>query len=86
MKFWALRFSMIKKFRESLIHLDKFYKNVVSTCPILTRIKYCESLIYRTKDNLAESKCKIQKRKLKRLLKAAKSELLKLNNDTKYTL
>ncbi len=75
-----VRLSLIKRSRESLIHLDELYKDVISTCPLLTRIGYCESLIYRSKEYLTASKCKIEKRKLKKLLKATGTELQKLKN------
>lgn len=64
----------------SLINLDQLYKNVISKLPIANRIKYCESLMYRTTEDISNSKCRFTKRKLKKLLKATEIELRKLNN------
>ena len=86
MKFIRLQLYFIKNFRGSLVHLDKLYKSTVSKCPVIIRIGYCQSLIYRTKEDLAKSKCTVEKRKLKRLLKATRAELLKLSTDLKNAL
>ncbi len=82
MIFRRLKFTTIYRYQKSLVHFDSLYKNVVSKCPIFTRIKYCESLIYRTKENMAISKCRVQKQKLKKLLISAKVELLKLKDES----
>jgi hypothetical protein len=64
----------------SLINVDQLYKNVISKLPIVNRIKYCESLMYRTTEDISNSKYRFTKRKLKKLLKATEIELKKLNN------
>lgn len=63
-----------------LIYSDHLYKNVISKLPITNRIKYCESLIYRTTEDISNSKYWLQKRKLKKLLQAAKDELKNLDS------
>ncbi len=68
-----------KKNRTSLlIKRDEFYRTVTSKLPIKNRIQYCESLIYRNQCDLSRTKCPIQKRKIKQLLKAAKTEVKNL--------
>ncbi len=62
-------------------YLDILYRNTVSKLPVSNRIKYCESLIHRTKDDISNANCAVQKRKLKKLLKAAKIEIFKLNQN-----
>lgn len=53
---------------------DSFYKNVISQFPVVNRVSYCESLIYRIQEDLT-SACKQKRRSLKKQLKAAKIEL-----------
>ena len=64
--------------KKSLICIDNLYDTVISKLPIENRIKYCESLIYRTTEDLSKSKCISKTRKLTKLLDAAKKELKKL--------
>ncbi len=63
-----------KNTSNSLIHKDQLYKSVISKLPAPNRINYCESLIYRTKNDLLHSKCQIKKNRLKKLLIAAEIE------------
>ena len=72
-------FSFYKRSPKSLICADSLYKSVISKLPSDNRIKYCESLIYRTSEDLSNSKCIFKKRKLTKLLEAAKGELKDLN-------
>ncbi len=64
-----------QKSTSSLVHLDPLYKNVISKLPITNRIRYCKSFIYRIKDDILNTKCKSEKRKLKNILNAVESEL-----------
>ncbi len=69
-----------KKHSLKLIDADDLYKNVISKLPITNRISYCESLIYRSERDVCKSNCRIKKRKIKKLLQAAKIEIKKLKN------
>ncbi len=64
-----------KHLTTSLIKKDNLYNTVISKLPIQNRIDYCESLICRIQLDLLQSKCRIQKRKFKKILKAAKTEI-----------
>ncbi len=64
---------------KSLSHLDHLFKNVISKLPVANQIKYCESLMYRTKEDISNSTCRLQKRRLNKLLQATKNELKNLN-------
>ncbi len=64
----------------SLIDIDNLYQDVISKLPISNRIKYCESLIYRTTEDISTCNCRLQKRTLKKLLNASKFELKKLSS------
>jgi len=57
-----------------LSQVDKLYGRVISKLPDANRIDYCESLVYRTEKDVAETRCKVKKRKLKKLLHAARLE------------
>ncbi len=61
-----------------LLRIDLLYNSVISKLPVSNRINYCESLIYRTSKDIRDTKCRLKKRKLKRLLKAAKTEIKEL--------
>ncbi len=71
-------FSFKKNSPKTLMQIDDLYYKVISKLPDANRIHYCESLIYRTQKDVLDTKCPITRRKLKRLLKAAKSEMKKL--------
>ncbi len=71
-------FLFYKSPKKSLIRKDDLYDKIISKLPTENRIKYCESLIYRTTEDLSKSKCTTKKRKLTKLLDAAKNELKKL--------
>ncbi|MDY8134633.1 hypothetical protein [Aquimarina sp. 2201CG5-10] len=58
-----------------LTEVDDLYKKIFSNFTTLNRIDYCESLIYRTKNDLSHTRCPIKKKKLKTLLKAANAEI-----------
>lgn len=58
-----------------LVKIDALYKSVISKLPMSNRINYCESLIYRTNKDLLNTKCRLKKRKLRQLLKAAETEI-----------
>lgn len=73
-----LEFSTKKKAPKPLHKIDYIYKNVIYTFSKPNRAEYCESLIYRTQKDLLHTTSYIKKRKLKKLIKAAKSELIKL--------
>ncbi len=74
-------FSFKRNPPDSLRNLDQLYKNVISKLPISNRIKYCESLMYRTKEDISNSNCRFTKRKLKKLLKVTEMELQELNTN-----
>lgn len=69
-----------KNLPKELSQIDNLYGKVISKFPAASRIDYCESLIYRTQNDLTNTKCRIKKMKLKRLLKAAKTERKSLVN------
>ncbi|MGB5822087.1 MAG: hypothetical protein WBG90_21575 [Saonia sp.] len=62
-----------------LAKIDSFYKSIISQFPVGNRISYCESLIYRTQEDLRHIDCGQKKRMLKKRLKAAQIELEKIN-------
>lgn len=64
--------------KSTLIEVDEFYRNIVSKMSLNDKINYCESLIFRTMEDLKRCNCKLQKIKLKQLLKASTFELKKL--------
>ncbi len=72
-------FSSKKNSPKPLIQLDHLYKKIISKFDDSNRIDYCESLIYRTQKDLSDTRCRMKRRKLKRLLKAAKLEIKKLS-------
>jgi hypothetical protein len=65
-------------FKNTLIEVDEFYRNIVSKMPNINKINYCESLIFRTMEDLKQCNCKFKKLKLKQLVKASVFELKKL--------
>ncbi|GAA4275489.1 hypothetical protein GCM10022259_02130 [Aquimarina mytili] len=74
-------FSFKKNSKKTLIEIDSLYKKVISQLPNPDRINYCESLMYRSKNDLVSTKCRIKRRKLKRLIKATTYEIKKLENN-----
>ncbi|AXT53166.1 hypothetical protein D1818_20910 [Aquimarina sp. BL5] len=71
-----LKMYLFKKKRTPLLtKRDELYKTIISKLPIQNRIDYCESLICRIQLDLLKSECRIQKRKFKKILKAAKTEI-----------
>jgi hypothetical protein len=64
----------------SLTKVDSFYRNTVSSMPFDYKVNYCESLIFRTYDDINLCRCVIKKRKLKKLVKISKAELKKLKS------
>ncbi|GGX06515.1 hypothetical protein GCM10007384_05280 [Aquimarina muelleri] len=71
-------FSFYKHPKKTLTCIDNLYNSTISKLPTENRIRYCESLIYRTTEDLSNSKCVMQKKKLNKILDAAKKELKKL--------
>ncbi len=59
----------------SLSQIDNLYGKIISKLALPNRIEYCESLIYRAKKDVLTTKCPIQKRKLRKLIKVAQSEI-----------
>lgn len=71
-------FLFYKRPKKPLTCIDNLYNTIISKLPTENKIKYCESLIYRTTEDLSNSKSAAQKKNLTMLLNAAKSELKKL--------
>ncbi|WP_299438095.1 hypothetical protein [uncultured Aquimarina sp.] len=69
-----------KNHRTLLMKKDDLYETIISKLPIQNRKNYCESLIFRTQQDLTNPECQIQKKELKKLLKAAEIELKNLDN------
>jgi len=67
-----------KQAPKSLDQIDYIYKTIIYTFSKANRLEYCKSLIYRTQKDLLYTKSYIKKRKLKKLIKAAKSEVKRL--------
>ncbi len=74
-------FSFKKNSKKTLAEIDSLYNTVISKLPNPNRIHYCESLIYRSKKDVLSTKCRIKRRKLKQLLKAATDEIKKLESN-----
>ncbi|NER13464.1 hypothetical protein GWK08_08455 [Leptobacterium flavescens] len=68
--YWKIRSS-----GETLADIDEFYGTIVSKMPCDQKIDYCRSLVYRTEDDLRYCECKLQRIKLKQLLRASTLEL-----------
>jgi hypothetical protein len=72
---------MLKK---TLKDFDEFYKNIISTMPNSCKINYCESLVYRTSNDIELCDCKTKIIKLKNLLEVSKIELEKLQHKNDF--
>ncbi len=66
-------------FKNSLKQIDYLYKNIILTLPIESRINYCKSLVYRSKEDLKNCTCNRKRKEMKKVLNAALRELETLN-------
>ncbi|WP_344930434.1 hypothetical protein [Aquimarina addita] len=69
---------LTRNFRAKLCEIDLLYQQVIVQLSIPDRINYCESLIYRTKEDLAATQSSRSKKDLKKILRAGVKELEQL--------
>lgn len=77
MKQYILLYIKVIFVKRTLMDIDAFYRNIVSELSYNDKINYCESLVFRTQEDLKKCKCKLRKIKLKQLLKVSTFELKK---------